>query len=238
MDLLNTNGGNPKIAKSTKSILGNDQVRIASLSMRPSNKRICPAQDLAMCKGPCLNTSGRGNMDSVQDSRQAKTDWWLSDPDSFLTKLRHEMHNFIKLCQRQGKKPVFRLNTVSDIPWENHLDIGGEFADAFFYDYTKLPHRIGRTPPNYKLMFSFSASPAFAKQVHEAINQDIPVSVVFRHGLPSQFMGRVVIDGDRSDIDNVQAGPVIVGLRAKGKAVKDIDNPFIVDNPEAIAVGA
>lgn len=237
MDLLNTNGGNPKIAKSTKSILGNDQVRIASLSMRPSDKRICPAQDLAMCKEPCLNTSGRGNMDSVQDSRQAKTDWWLSDPDSFLTKLRHEMHNFIKLCQRQSKKPVFRLNTVSDIPWENHLDIGGEFADAFFYDYTKLPHRIGRTPPNYKLMFSFSANAEFAKQVHEAINKDVPISVVFRHGLPSQFMGRVVIDGDKSDIDNVQSGPVIIGLRAKGKAVKDIDNPFIVDNPEAIAVG-
>jgi len=147
------------------------------------------------------------------------------------------MHNFIKLCQRQGKKPVFRLNTVSDIPWENHLDIGGEFADAFFYDYTKLPHRIGRTPPNYKLMFSFSASAEFAKQVHEAINKDVPMSVVFRHGLPSQFMGRVVIDGDKSDIDNVQSGAVIIGLRAKGKAVKDIDNPFIVDNPEAIAVG-
>jgi hypothetical protein len=49
-------------------------------------------------------------------------------------------------------------------------------------------------------------------------------------------MGRVVIDGDKSDIDNVQSGAVIIGLRAKGKAVKDIDNPFIVDNPEAIAV--
>jgi hypothetical protein len=49
-------------------------------------------------------------------------------------------------------------------------------------------------------------------------------------------MGRPVIDGDVSDIDNVDSGKVIVGLRVKGdEAKKDLDSPFIVDATNIIA---
>ena len=62
----------------------------------------------------------------------------------------------------------------------------------------------------------------------QAIKTDVPVSVVFRGPMPATFMGRPVIDGDISDLDNLFAGPVIVGLRAKGKAKKS-ESLFIVD---------
>jgi len=238
MKLLNTTNSNTKIAKSSKTKLGNDKVRIASLSMMPDDK-LCPARWLAGCAKPCLYTAGRGQMQSVQDSRAAKTEWFHSDREGFLTQLRKEMHSFIRTCKRKDVKPVFRLNTISDIQWENLLDMEGEFGDAFFYDYTKLGKRLRkRMPSNYNLMFSFSAKPEFAEQVRQAMDTDTPMTVVFRGGLPSVFLGRTVIDGDVSDIDNVQSGRVIVGLRAKGSAVKDYDNPFIVDNPEAIAVAS
>jgi len=57
---------------------------------------------------------------------------------------------------------------------------------------------------------------------------------VFRNGMPKYYKGRRVIDGDASDLVNVKAGKVVVGLVAKGKAKKDEGN-FVVDN--LIAVG-
>jgi hypothetical protein len=141
------------------------------------------------------------------------------------------MHAFIRTCTKQGVKPVFRLNTISDVQWETMLDLEGEFGDAFFYDYTKLGKRLHkRMPRNYKLMFSYSTRTEYAKQVALALDTDVPMAVVFSSKvLPETFKGRKVIDGDVSDIANVQAGKVIIGLRAKGKAVHDMSG-FVVHN--------
>ena len=137
------------------------------------------------------------------------------------------------LCKRQGVKAAVRLNVLSDIPWEKH-GIPQEFPDIFFYDYTKNASRLGKTPSNYELMFSYSNEPAYQKVVVKALRSDVPMSVVFRNGMPKYYKGRRVIDGDASDLVNVKAGKVIVGLVAKGKAKKDEGN-FVVDN--LIAVG-
>ena len=86
------------------------------------------------------------------------------------------------------------------------------------YDYTKLAHRLGRTPETYKLMFSYSGAQAYQNQVKTALKTDVPISAVFRGPMPAEFLGRRVIDGDASDLVNVMAGPVIVGLQAKGQS--------------------
>jgi len=63
-----------------------------------------------------------------------------------------------------------------------------------------------------------------------ALKTDVPITVVFRNGLPSKFLGRDVIDGDKSDLDNLKARSKIVGLRVKGNEAKQSDSPFIVDS--------
>lgn len=230
MKLLSTTASNTKIAKSEKSV---DKIRIASLSLYPDDV-ICPARHVAGCAESCLVSAGRGKFGNVVAARQAKTKYWHDDRDGFIAQLRDEMHSFIKSCKRQGVTPVFRLNTISDIQWENYLDIAGEFGDAFFYDYTKLAKRLSKKlPDNYKLMFSYSNASAYQSQVKLALKSDVPMSVVFRGGLPSQFLGRKVIDGDLSDIVNVKSGAIIIGLRAKGDAKSD-DSDFVVDNPDLI----
>ena len=238
MKLLNTTGGNTKIAKSMKSTLGTDKVRIASLSMMP-NDTLCPSRHNAGCASPCLQSAGRGRMSNVAKGRQRKTDWFMSDREGFLAQLRKEMHAFIRTCTKQGVKPVFRLNTISDVQWETLLDLEGEFGDAFFYDYTKLGKRLHkRMPRNYKLMFSYSTRIEYAKQVALALDTDVPMAVVFSGKvLPETFKGRKVIDGDVSDIANVQAGKVIIGLRAKGKAVHDMSG-FVVHNTADLIASA
>ena len=65
-----------------------------------------------------------------------------------------------------------------------------------------------------------------------------PISVVFRGGLPSSFLGRPVIDGDKSDLINLEAENQIIGLKLKGSEAQHSKSRFIVDNPELIGVAA
>jgi hypothetical protein len=229
MKLLDTTGGNTKLKKSDNS---SQEYRLAGLSLMPDDI-LCPYRNVAGCAKSCLESAGMGVFSNVKAGRQRKSDWWHGDRAGFLDKLRKELTNFEKLCKRQGVKAAVRLNVLSDIPWEKH-GIPQEFPDIFFYDYTKNASRLGKTPSNYELMFSYSNEPAYQKVVVKALRSDVPMSVVFRNGMPKYYKGRRVIDGDASDLVNVKAGKVIVGLVAKGKAKKDEGN-FVVDN--VIAVG-
>ena len=66
-----------------------------------------------------------------------------------------------------------------------------------------------------------------------ALKTNCPIAVVFRGGLPKVFLDRPVIDGDKSDIVNFNAGAVVLGLKLKGpRRIQNMKTNFIVDNPE------
>ena len=232
--LSSIDAANTKVAKSEKSLIGGEKIRILSLSLMPDDI-VCPARWLADCADDCLRSSGRGIQQNVIDGRQARTDFWHADRDAFLAMLKKELHNFIKLCGRQNVVPVTRLNVLSDIPWENHIDFADEFRALFSYDYTKRANRLGKTPSNYRLMFSYSKADGFQNQVKIALAHRVPITAVFRGGLPSQFLGRPVFDGDISDLANLEQVDSVIGLRVKGHQAKKSESPFIIDNPELIA---
>tara|TARA_R110000824_G_scaffold6564_2_gene30257 strand:+ start:145 stop:873 length:729 start_codon:yes stop_codon:yes gene_type:complete len=228
--------GNTKIRKT-----GNDAklfgkpVRMAQLSMMP-NAILCAGSKAAGCMDDCLKEAGLAVVyKSVNESRQHKTDYFQSQPEKFKAQLIRELTNFSKLCKKQGVQGVVRLNVLSDIAWEE-IGIPQLFPELFFYDYTKRVKRIGKTPTNYKLMFSYSGKASYRKQVEAAYNKDVPIAVVFRGEFPKRFLGRQVVKGDLSDLINVQSGKVVVGLKAKGPAKKN-DNGFVVDaNSRLIAM--
>ena len=243
--LLDTNGGNSKLEKTNRTVLtdavvkvlGVDTFRYAGLSLMPDSI-LCPSSDLAECREPCLESSGRGNAPNVKDARTVKADWFHSDPDAFIAQLVKELRNFSALCLRQGLRPVVRLNVLSDVAWEKY-GVPQQFPEITFIDYTKRAKRLfdKMMPRNYKLIFSYSGVAGYQKQVALALESGAPVAVVFRGDvLPETFLGRDVIDGDRSDLLNAYADGMIVGLRAKGKAKKDTGG-FVVD-PDVIAVAA
>jgi hypothetical protein len=231
MKLLSINASNTKIAKTQKG--EKIPTRLASLSLYPDDI-ICAGSKAAKCQDGCLVSAGRGRFDNVANARRAKTAYFHADQSGFIDQLKKELTNFDKLCKRQNVRGVVRLNTISDIAWENY-EIPQSFPDLTFYDYSKRVKRIGNTPSNYSLMFSYSGAPSYKKQV-EQMPAGYPMAVVFRGELPTDFMGRKVIDGDISDLDNLRAGHVVVGLRAKGKAKKDTTG-FVVDS-NLIAIGA
>lgn len=237
MKLLDTNASNTKIAKSQKE----SGFRIASLSLYPDDL-ICPAALLANCKAPCLVEAGFGKFDNVRQGRIAKTQFYHNDQKAFMAQLRREIHNFVKLCNKTGKSPAFRLNTISDIDWTKH-EIPQEFKTAYFFDYTKVAGRLDRTPDNYDLIFSYSQELKYQKQVAKALQTDAPVAVVFRGFVPvgNYFLGREIVDGDKSDIWNQKQKGKIIGLKLKGDEAKKSKSLFIVEPEQtkpALAIAA
>lgn len=218
MKLLDTNAtpGNMKMAKTQSSAAGR---RFASLSLYP-DLILCPGSKAAGCMDGCLKLAGRGRFENVQDARQRKTDFYHSDRVAFIDQLVGELEKFDRLCVRQGVKGTVRLNVLSDVTWEDYF-VPQRFPNLDFYDYTKRAARLGRTPENYKLMFSASNEPKYARQMAIGLSAAVPVSFVYRGPRPLEMFGRPVIDGDASDWVNVNAGSVALALTAKGPGKKD-----------------
>lgn len=181
------------------------------------------------CTMACLNTAGRGQMDSVQTSRINKTKLFFEERLDFLAKLSKEITSSIKSATKKGMQAVFRPNLTSDIAWESIINEDGvtifeKHSSTQFYDYTKSFKRMkafidGELPSNYHLTFSCSETNSkVAKLVLELGGN---VAVVFRDQLPSTWNGFDVINGDESDLRFLDKQGVVVGLIEKGLAKKD-----------------
>ncbi len=227
MKLLDTRGGNTKLKKTGASA----PFRYAGLSLYPDNI-LCAGAKAAGCMVPCLVEQGRGVFPKVREARQTKAQFFHNDQPAFLDQLHRELDNFEKLCQRTGERGAVRLNVFSDVKWERY-GIPQAHPELLFVDYSKQAARLGKTPENYKLIFSYSGRPEYRNQNRRAFQTDAPVAVVFRGGFPRMFRGRPVIDGDRDDIANAFATGQIVGLTPKGSARHDRSG-FVVDNPDLI----
>lgn len=245
MKLLDTGGGNTKLRKNNANtndgvftmigeIMGKKPkgIRVGGLSLAPSDWA-CPASRMAGCQKPCLMSAGYGKFDNVRIGRENKRDWLKDDPSGFLFQLHKELHNFEKLCIKQGVQGVVRLNVISDIVWEHKkYEIPQQFPGLFFYDYTKMAGRLGKTPKNYPLMFSWSGMPNYQPSVERALKTDVPMAVVFDTSFPSEFLGRAVFDGDKSDLFNLTRKNEVIALKAKGDA-KGSNDPFVVSSRNA-----
>ena len=86
---------------------------------RTSGFNVCPMAS-AGCMASCLNTAGRGQMNSVQQGRINKTKWYFLERKTFLDQIRIEIKRHIKRCKLNGFKPAIRLNGTSDIDWNIH----------------------------------------------------------------------------------------------------------------------
>ena len=206
------------------------------LYLIPDDK-LCPMAEKAGCREGCLVSAGRGAFNSVKQGRKRKTDLYYADPVAFVDTLAKEITLAQRRADKRGETLVIRLNGTSDIAWEhrhgsNGLSLMDTFPTVQFYDYTKLPTR--KVPANYHLTVSYSgANDKYASKVLKTRHN---IAVVFRsRDLPKTFGGRVVVDGDKSDLRFLDDAGVIVGLYAKGAAKRD-HTGFVIDN-NVLAVG-
>ena len=201
-------------------------------------RNLCPMAETAGCLDGCLNTAGRGAMNSVQKGRARKAEWFIKDQAGFMAQLIKDCIRFVAYCDKRGIKPAIRLNGTTDVRWElikhDGLNLFEIFPDIMFYDYTKIANRP-LDIPNYKLTFSYSeASAAYEKQCEIALKRGMNIAVVFRdkESIPESFLGFPTIDGDKTDLRFLDPAQSIVALYAKGKARKD-QSGFVIDRVAA-----
>jgi len=222
---------------STNAKTAKNELETHILYLAPANKigshNICPFASPGCING-CLDEAGRGIFSNVQEARKNKTKYWAFNRRGFYIQLAEELIKLNDKAFNDGRTIAIRLNGTSDL---DHLDLlkrysGIDFLDGFyshlkFYDYTKSIKKFKQyLNTNYHLTFSLSE--INKDQAVEALSIGGNVAVVFRDGLPGQFMGHSVINGDLTDYRPNDPKNVIVGLVAKGKAKKDISG-FVID---------
>ena len=82
-------------------------------------------------------------------------------------------------------------------------------------------------PKNYHLTFSMHETNY--DDCMEVLNKGGNVAMVFRNQLPETYKGFQVVNGDESDLRFLDSRNTIVGLKAKGKAKKDMTG-FVVNS--------
>ena len=221
----------------SKTVKGQKQGFYTGILYLIPDDKLCPMAEKAGCRAACLVSAGRGVFNKVKQGRKRKTDLYYADPVAFVDTLAKEITLAQRRADKRGETLVIRLNGTSDIAWENrHGSNGLSLMDTFptvqFYDYTKLPTR--KVPANYHLTVSYSG--ANDKYAGKVLKTRHNIAVVFRsRDLPKTFGGRVVVDGDKSDLRFLDDAGVIVGLYAKGAAKRD-HTGFVIDN-NILAVG-
>ena len=229
--------GNPKLLKGQKKGYLSSVLHLAPANL--SGKEVCPKRT-AGCTAACLNTAGRGGIfkkgestNIIQQARIRKTKQFFENRQEFLGELAVEIIKTIKKAEKLGLIPVFRLNGTSDLSWEKYpvkmgnityVNIFEAFPNVQFYDYTKILGRKVSHIPNYHL--TFSKADGNDMDVRLAASNGMNVAAVF-HKLPETYIGRPVINGDETDLRFLDPKGVIVGLKAKGKAKKDVTG-FVV----------
>jgi hypothetical protein len=192
---------------------------------------------------------------SVRESRKLKAKLFMTSRPAYLNAIVCDIARIVTKARREGLKPCIRLNGSSDIPFERLrfelndkaqralIKLYGKPASGFttilelfptvqFVDYTKSPNRLGKSPRNLDLTFSYGVTNS--GDCVKALLAGHNVAMIFDGGLPESFAGFPVIDGDRHDLRHLDAkGGNIVGLSPKGKRAKQDTTGFIVRQGEA-----
>jgi hypothetical protein len=228
-------GLRPAIVYMAPATLGSD-------ALQDGRSRTVCANATCGCSKACLNLAGRGVQACVKAARLGKAILFLDYRRLYLAKLRCEVARHVRLAERDNLIAVFRHNGTSDIPLEDTApDIYSDYSTTLQgIDYTKDLARMlafldGRTvagrpwPTNYHLCFSRSELTP-DDTVRDILNRGGTVAVVFRHKLPTQWLGYPVADATKHDWRWRDVPGTIQGLVALGPAIRDTSG-FVVDVP-------
>ncbi len=229
-NLLSRPESNFKIKKNLKLNYNTHSLNLAHSDI--SGYNVCPTanqlskqennSNKSNCSSCCVGYNGNTTIFSnVMESRIKKTIAYYQNRQSFLDSLVFEVERAIKKNKKNNINSSFRLNTYSDIRWENHIieenkTIFEMFPDTIFYDYTKLENRI--VPDNYQLTYSHYGDWNKTNIALRTMN----VAIAFEK-LPKYIIidniKYIVIDGDETDLridEKINGKSVIVGLKFKG----------------------
>ena len=188
---------------------------------------------------------------SVRDSRERKARYFMRERNAYMAEMAHHIAAAWRTSRAKRIKLAVRPNGATDIAYESiRFVISAEMArklsriagrpveagihtifSAFpfiqFVDYSKNPNRFRRAlPGNYDL--TFSRSETNERDCLDVLASGRNVAVVFADGLPAEWHGYRVIDGDAHDLRHLDPKGVVVGLSPKGNKAKRSTSGFVV----------
>ena len=192
---------------------------------------LCPKASIG-CSTACLYTAGRGAFSNVQKARLERTEFMLENRNAFLTQAISEINHQAK---RIDGELAIRFNGTSDfklveLATSMQLPIA---ENVVFYDYTKIISKAGERilPSGHRYVVTFSRSETNEEEAIMHLKQGGIVAVVFDE-LPNEWNGFKVYDGDlRDDLMLDLPKSVVLGLKAKGKARKDLSGFVVKTQP-------
>ena len=222
MNLLSKGKTNAKLAKNERESF------IMYLSPHTNNSKginLC-INATEECVLACLYDSGFASFfSSINEARQRRTEFYITDKEAFMIQLAKEINNFI--LNADGKEVLFRLNGTSDLDFLAMLKKYADFDfmktpdNVFFYDYTKIFGKIKKyahCSDKYKQTFSFSGSNM--EECLEALKLGNNVAMVYKGTMPKEWNGFEVVNGDVSDEEMYKYKSKILGLKLKGNKQK------------------
>jgi hypothetical protein len=202
------------------------------------------------CVAGCLNTAGRGGIaldasgwNRIQAARIRRTAAYVLDPERFIADLRVDILNHARAAHDHNLRPALRLNGTSDIPWHRHHPDMVNWCHGLgvvLYDYTKRPKPDAA---DHGIDVTYSYPGGDGRAARRYLEGGHRVAVVFdtRKGdeLPRKWYAPwgdayPVVDGDAHDLRFLDAGGVVVGLRAKGRLVGQVGTPRGFVQPSTI----
>lgn len=177
---------------------------------------------------------------AVQAARIRRTRLFFERRAEFMALVVRDIERLVRQAHSVGGVPAVRMNGTSDIDWQDvpchrggrqYSHVFEAFPEVRFWDYTKRRERIAETfagalPLNYSVTFSRAETLANKVAAMKALQGGMNVAAVFatKRGqpLPATWNGHRVIDGDVTDFRFTDPVGVVVGLRAKGRAKRDM----------------
>lgn len=168
------------------------------------------------CRAGCVSKTGNSRYPSVPYARITKTNFLGTYPLEFMRLLVNDLDKAVK----RNPKALIRLNTYSDVSWEQHAEwLFDRYRTTKFYDYTKNLARVGFTPDNYHLAYSASERTS-VDDIKNLVNRGVNVAVVLRvptsKNIPNKWNGLPMVNASKSDAWIVKNKGVVGGLHALG----------------------
>lgn len=219
------------VGTNAKTAKGDDDNKITAIMyLAPatiSGYEVCPNRSKG-CTDSCLFTAGRGAMSTVQQARIRKTKMFFEEQKVFFEHLNNDLALLIEYCTEHNLEAYVRLNGTSDIAWEQYK-LFENYPTLNFYDYTKrLDRDFDNLPSNYRLTFSRSETMTNADL--SSLIDVVNIAVVFDEVPATYTIGNKEVDvflGDLTDLRFEDPKGVVIGLKAKGMAKKDVTG-FVV----------
>lgn len=237
--LLTAPTAQPKLGKSRVSTYGLSLLPatgVGNVMGRATN--LCPAATSG-CREVCLNLSGKGVLNSVQQARLVRTLFLLQQPEAAGVILAAEI---LRAAERHGEVRI-RLNVLSDVRWELVLGdalVALRAKGVRFYDYTKWAPALRAADGLIHLTYSASERWTDA-DISDVVAAGHNVAVVFAASKEAvkraaaegrTWHGHLIVDGLSTDDRTTDPSGVVVGLAALGKGRDDTSGfvrPFLLD---------